>query len=57
VFAGSPDGGLCRAWGVEGFPTTFVLDENGVIRCKGLRGTELEEFVDRLVTELGQRRR
>ncbi len=56
VFAGSTDAELCRAWGVDGFPTTFVLDENGVIRAKGARGAELEAIVDELVKELREKR-
>lgn len=52
VFAGSRDAEPCRAFGVEGFPETFVLDARGVLRAKGLRGAELEACVDELVREL-----
>ncbi len=57
VFAGSKDGELCRTWGVDGFPTTFVLDQDGVIRAKGVRGAELEALVDQLVARLREKRR
>ena len=52
VFAGSTKAEKVLAWGVEGFPTTFVLDQDGVIRAKGLRGAELEALVDELVSKL-----
>ena len=46
------DGPLSKAWNVHGWPTTYVLDTKGVIRYKNLRGKDLDEAVDRLLTEL-----
>ena len=57
VFAGSMESELCRAWHPDGGPGVFVLDWDGVIRAKGLSGAELEDFVDRLVAEMREKRR
>jgi thiol-disulfide isomerase/thioredoxin len=45
------EGPIAARWGVESFPTTFVLDAKGVVRAVGLRGKELEEFAERLLKE------
>ncbi len=54
---GSTSGPLCRAWGVRGFPTIYVLDHRGVIRFQNVRGEEMDRAVDQLLAELkaGQR--
>ena len=51
-FQGSTDGPLCRAWGVNGFPTIYVLDAKGVIRFNGPRGADMDRAVDTLLAEL-----
>lgn len=48
------DGGLvggpiATQWGVRGWPTIYVLDHEGFIRHKNLRGEPLEEAIDALV--------
>lgn len=40
-----------ETFGVTGYPTTFLLDHEGVIIAKNLRGQELEEKVLRLIRE------
>ena len=42
VFADGDDGPLFTLWNIHTWPTTFVLDENGVILHRGQRGTTLE---------------
>ncbi len=42
------DSPICRAWNVQGWPTEYVLDTQGVIRAKGVRMADL----DRAVAEL-----
>jgi thiol-disulfide isomerase/thioredoxin len=42
----------CQTWKIDYFPTVFVLDHNGVIRYKDLRGRDLERAVERLVEEM-----
>jgi hypothetical protein len=56
---GTSNGPICTAWDVQAFPSIFVLDHEGVIRHKGLRGAALEEAVAALVAiaeSSGQRR-
>ena len=48
---GSTQGPISTRWGVTGWPTIYVLDAEGVIRAKNVRGPELEEWIDRLVEE------
>jgi thiol-disulfide isomerase/thioredoxin len=49
------DGGMgpiTTAWGVHSFPTIFVLDGQGVIRYKDVRGAELDQAVRALLDEV-----
>ena len=39
-------------YGVRGIPTNFLIDENGVIIAKDLRGQNLHIVMDKLVKEL-----
>ena len=48
---GSTNGPIATAWTVTGWPTIYVLDANGVIRHKNLRGDALEAAVLALVEE------
>jgi thiol-disulfide isomerase/thioredoxin len=45
------EGGIMEAWDVKYFPTTYVIDAQGVIRHKDLRGEELEKAVSTLLAE------
>ena len=38
-----------RAYGVQSIPTNWLIDENGVIIAKNLRGPALDEAIDKLV--------
>ena len=49
---GSTGGPLCRAWGVNSFPTIYVLDAKGVIRYQNVRGPTMDQAVDRLLAEM-----
>jgi thiol-disulfide isomerase/thioredoxin len=44
-------GPIATRWGIEGFPTIFVLDPSGTIRFKNVRGDELDKAVDSLLGE------
>ena len=46
---GGTGGPLCTKWGVSVFPTIFVLDAEGVIRAKHVRGELLDKTVDKLL--------
>ena len=48
---GSTGGPIASKWGVSGWPTIYVIDHRGVIRFKNLRGDQLEEALEMLVTE------
>lgn len=41
-----PNGPIAKAWGIEGWPTVYVLDREGVIRSKQVRGEALDRAVD-----------
>jgi thiol-disulfide isomerase/thioredoxin len=43
-----------EAYKVEFFPTIYVIDANGIIRYKHVRGKEMDEAVDALLKEMGK---
>jgi hypothetical protein len=45
-------GSLTARYGVHGLPTTYLLDANGIVRYRNLRGQELEKAAEKLVREL-----
>jgi hypothetical protein len=55
-FAAGPDGGeIAKAWNVSGWPTIYILDEDGVIRAKNLRDKAMEAKVEELLALLAQK--
>ena len=54
-FAAGPGGGeIAKAWNVTGWPTIYILDENGVIRAKNLRDEAMEKTVEDLLAAMPQ---
>jgi len=51
-FAGQS--GIILDWGVRKYPTTYIIDHNGVIRAKDLRGKPLEAKVLELLAAMEQ---
>ena len=49
-----PEGSILKTWNVRFFPTIYVIDAQGVIRHKQLRGEELEKAVEKLLSETGK---
>jgi thiol-disulfide isomerase/thioredoxin len=49
------EGGILEDWDVQYFPTIYVIDAKGVIRHKDLRGEKLEEAVNELLKETGEK--
>ena len=49
---GGTDGPITTAWGVHSFPTIYLLDANGVIRYKDVRGDDLDAAIASLLDEL-----
>ena len=48
---GGTSGPISTKWNVSGWPTTYVIDHNGVIRARDVRGKQLEQWLDRLIAE------
>lgn len=46
------NGPLSKKWNVHGWPTIYVLDAQGVIRFRDVRGEAMDEAVDELLKEL-----
>lgn len=49
---GSTEGPISTAWNVSGWPTIYVLDENGVIRFKNVREEAMDKAVDELLAKM-----
>jgi thiol-disulfide isomerase/thioredoxin len=49
-------GGIVKDWNVKFFPTIYVLDSEGVIRYKHIRGKELEDAVEKLLAEAKEKK-
>lgn len=49
---GGPSGLITTQWNIRGWPTVYVLDDEGVIRYKQVRGERLDEAVDTLLAEM-----
>jgi hypothetical protein len=51
AWQGSTQGPLPTLWGIQAYPTVFVLDAKHVIRAIGARGEALARVVDELLAE------
>jgi hypothetical protein len=49
---GSTNGPISNDWRVRGWPTIYVLDGNGVIRARDVRGEAMDRVVDQLLAEM-----
>ena len=49
---GNTSGPIATKWNVRGWPTTYVLDQKGVIRYKNVRGESMDKAVDELLKTL-----
>ncbi len=49
---GGTSGPISSKWNVSGWPTIYVLDADGRIRFKNVRGEKMDEAVDQLLAEL-----
>ena len=48
---GKIGGPIATRWNVQGWPTVYILDQQGVIRGKHLQGPALDKKVDELLSE------
>ena len=46
-------GPISTEWKVQGWPTIYLLDAEGRIRFKNLRGEELDSAISKLLAEIG----
>jgi len=53
---GSTNGPISNAWRVRGWPTIYVLDANGVIRARDVRGEAMDRVVDALMAEMKEKK-
>ena len=47
-------GPISKKWNVSGWPTTYLLDKDGVIRFKDVRGEALDHAITELLAEMGE---
>ena len=45
---------ISKQWRVTAWPTTFLIDAEGVIRYRGLRGESLDAAIETLLAEIGE---
>ena len=50
---GSTSGPISTRWNISGWPTIYVIDAEGIIRFKNVRGDALDKAVDELLAEVG----
>ena len=43
---------IARSWGIRSIPATFLIDENGVIIAKNLRGNALRQKVSEYLDQI-----
>jgi hypothetical protein len=48
---GSTNGPIATKWNVSGWPTIYLIDAEGIIRHKNVRGNELDAALAALVAE------
>ena len=49
---GGTRGPISTKWNVRGWPTIYVLDADGVIRFKNVRGEAMDKAVDSLLAKI-----
>ena len=49
---GGTDGPISREWKVTAWPSIWVIDANGVIRYRNVRGPKMDEVVDKLLADM-----
>ncbi|MGI9515428.1 MAG: TlpA family protein disulfide reductase, partial [Pirellulaceae bacterium] len=47
-------GPISTQWNVSGWPTIYVLDSEGVIRYKNVRGPAMDKAITALMEEMGE---
>jgi hypothetical protein len=50
-FDGPPGGPITSAWGIQAFPTIYLLDAKGIIRYYNPPGAQLDQAIEKLIAE------
>lgn len=53
---GNTGGPIAKKYGVQSWPTIYVLDGNGVIRYKNVRGEKMDKAVETLLKEMEEQK-
>jgi hypothetical protein len=48
---GGPGGSIAKLWNISAWPTIYLLDASGRIRCKNIRGQALGQSIELLLAE------
>ena len=48
----STSGPIAKAWNVHGWPTTYVIDQDGIIRHRDLRDEDAEKAIEALLAKM-----
>src|SRR5262249_55815167 len=48
----STSGPIAKAWNIHGWPTTYVIDQDGVIRYRDLRDEAAEKAIEELLAKV-----
>ena len=54
---GGTEGPISTRWNVSGWPTIYVIDPEGRIRFKNVRGEQMDKAVDQLLAEAKEPKR
>lgn len=45
------DGPIARRWGIQGWPSIFVIDADGIVRHTDVRPHQLQETVEKVLAD------
>ena len=51
-YDGGTSGPISTRWNVSGWPTIYLIDAQGIIRYKDVRGEDMDKAIEELVAEL-----
>jgi hypothetical protein len=55
-FNGGTNGGIAEAWGIQAWPSIFVIDHKGVIRYRDIEGDTLDNAIAVLLKEMDEKK-
>ena len=55
-FNGDTAGGIPEAWGIQSWPSIFVIDHKGVIRYRDIEGDTLDNAIAVLLKEMDEKK-